>query len=156
MIIPTMKSCSKPPSMRPISRLTDCQVGWLWTVETAVKITPLPLILCSLQETNFVAVQLRLWVLRVCVVAVFALCVFSSLSTFQTDSRVGNMLCDQWNSQNCGWTAHVSTVLRCLVRERQAACCRCEPHLQDIYTINKPDPTGWRKQAVARDSVCSD
>lgn len=71
MMILTVKSCSTPPSMRPISRLTDCQVGWRWTVETAVKITPLPLTLCSLQETNFVAVWLRLWDLSVFVCGYF-------------------------------------------------------------------------------------
>lgn len=49
MIILTVRSCSKRPSMRPISRLTDCQVGWHWTVETAVRITPLPPTQCSLQ-----------------------------------------------------------------------------------------------------------
>lgn len=60
MIILTMASCSKPLSLRPISRLTDCQVGWLWTEGTAVKIPPLLQTLRSLLEASFEAVRFRL------------------------------------------------------------------------------------------------
>lgn len=99
MITPGVKSCSQPLSMRPISRLTDCQVGWLWTVETAVKIAPLPPTLCSLQETNFCGCATEIvsfFVVLVCPAAVFALCEFSSLFTSPTDSGVRNLLCDQF------------------------------------------------------------
>lgn len=132
MIIRTMKSCSKPPSMRPISRLTDCQVSWLWTEETAVKITPLPLTLCSLQGVSFVAVWPRLlgfFCVCFCALTIFALCEFSTLSAFP-DSRVRNMLCDRIHKIHrirCGWTAHGSTVLRCRVR---VGYCSLELRLQ--------------------------
>lgn len=99
VMILAMNSCSKRPSMSPISRLTDCQVGWLWTEETAVKITPLPRTLCSPQGASVVAARLCVFlVLWLCEVAVFAWCEFSSLSTFfpTPDSRVGNMLWDQF------------------------------------------------------------
>lgn len=76
--------------MRPISRLSDCQVAWLWTEETAVKITPLPLTLCSLQGANSVAVTkivsftVILMCVCVCVCEASSLCAcFSTLQQGQ-------------------------------------------------------------------------
>lgn len=82
--------CSKPPSLRPISRLSDCQVSWLWTEETAVKITPLPLTPRSLWGASMIA-----W-LRSGIFTAFLCRLCFSPSTFLTDQRVRNTLCDQF------------------------------------------------------------
>lgn len=57
MIILMMNCSGRLPSMRPISGLTDCQPGWLWTEETAVKNAPLPLTRGPLQGGGVAAAR---------------------------------------------------------------------------------------------------
>ena len=123
MIILGVSSCSKPPSMRPISRLTDCQVGWLWTVETAVKIAPLPLTLCSLQETNFCGCVTEIvnFFVSACRLRFVWVKQFVHFSNWQRGQEPAGRPIHTIQRVSCGWTAHGLTVL-CLLWERQAAC----------------------------------